>query len=319
MRGMAWQRRRVSPAMRGLHSRAEEAGKGKEMKESYIDWEPSPESQRRLGEIGQVLRQYERMGIRLTLRQLYYQLVTKNIIRNEQREYKRLGTLLSKARLAGFVDWDIIEDRVRQAERAPQWETIQDIIDAASKQFRLPRWNDQPEYVELWCEKDALSSVLDPVCRELHVTLMVNRGYSSSSAMYESARRILREADGRETTVIYLGDFDPSGEDMVRDVRDRLAIFQVEAHVSKLALVPAQVAQYKLPPNPAKMSDSRASGFVARHGNSSYEVDALPPEVLQQLVRSAIEVRMDRAAYESVKTRESELKNQLVALGKKIK
>lgn len=289
------------------------------MKEGFIEWTPKPDSLQRLGQIGSVLTQYKQMRIKLTLRQLYYQLVSKNIVPNKQREYKNLGNLLSKARLAGLVDWEIIEDRVRQVEHAGEWSTIQSIVESAVATFRLPRWADQDQYVELWCEKDALSSVLDPICRDLHVPFMVNRGYSSSSAMYESSKRIEEAADGRDATIIYLGDFDPSGEDMVRDIRDRMRTFGITLDVTKLALTPDQIEEHDLPPNPAKMTDSRAEGFVAEHGSDSYEVDALPPEILQALVREAIEERMDLDKYEEVKAEEARLKTKLIKVAAGVK
>lgn len=292
-------------------------------KEAFEAWNPSPASLARLRQIGRVLAQYEKMDITLTLRQLYYQLVSQNIIRNHDREYKNLGNLLSRARLAGLVDWSAIEDRVRQAQRALEFKTIQARVDLAVENFRLPRWNTQPYYVELWCEKDALTSVLEPICDDLHTTLMVNRGYSSSSAMYYAAKRINKNRNGKDARIIYLGDFDPSGEDMVRDVTDRMALFlQDDAEhlqVKKLALTPDQIERYRLPPNPAKMSDSRAARFVGKHGNQSYEVDALPPDVLQAMVRNEIEMYMDLDAYEQVKQEEDRLKDKLVEAGKSIK
>lgn len=282
-------------------------------KEHFVDWNPDPQSIVRLGVINGILKEYRADNITLTLRQLYYQLVSKALIANSQREYKRLGNLLSKARLAGLVDWDAIEDRARQAVVWRSYDSIQQCAEEAAASFTLQRWKTQPEYVELWCEKDALSSVLEPICSELFTTLMVNRGYSSSSAMYESSKRITRKRtiwqgepdDGEEVqrpvTIIYLGDFDPSGEDMVRDIRDRLTTFGLEDFtVEKVALNPDQIKKWKLPPNPAKMSDSRAGAFVAEHGNLSYEVDAIPPKDLQAMVRRAIKEHMDIEAYNQV-------------------
>jgi hypothetical protein len=289
-------------------------------KELFIDWNPNQQSRQRLVTIGKIIEEYHDDGITLTLRQLYYRLVAAGVVPNSQREYKRLGTLLSNARLAGFVDWDAIEDRVRRAVEWQSFDTIQECASYAARTFNLPRWNTQPTYVELWCEKDALSSVLQPICSELFATLMVNRGYSSSSAMYDARTRIDRERDGREVEIIYLGDFDPSGEDMVRDIRDRLAMLQVEdVNVTKLALNPDQVSKWKLPPNPAKMSDSRAGGFVAKHGKQSYEVDAIPPKELQKMVRAAITSHMDMAEYNAVKERELILRAKLVKAAEKIK
>ncbi len=290
------------------------------MKEQFIDWDPKDESLLRLQQILEVLKEFKAMGIRLTLRQLFYQLVSRNIIDNTQREYKNLGTLLSKARLAGFIDWDVIEDRIRQAERAPQWDSLQDLAADAASSFRLPRWVGQKVYIELWCEKDALSSVLEPLCRKYHITFMVQRGYGSTSAMYESAKRIEREAAGRATLILYLGDFDPSGEDMVRDVNDRLTTFGTQQFtVHKLALTPKQIEFYKLPPNPLKrdaaggLTDSRGAGFQAAHGNQSYEVDAIPPDVLQKIVENAITTMMDVKKYMAIVAKEAALRKKLLA------
>lgn len=295
------------------------------MIQAFITWKPNRKRRARLEQIQAVLAQYKSMGLRLTLRQLFYQLVTKNIINNTFAEYKNLGTLLSKARLAGLVDWEIIEDRVRQPQVPAEWSSIQHIIKSAVASFRLPRWNVQPVYVELWCEKDALSGVIAPMCHERHVPLVVNRGYSSSSAMYESSLRIQEACKmgpgdlERPAHIIYLGDFDPSGEDMVRDIRDRMATFNTEVTVTKLALNPAQVRKYKLPHNTAKSTDSRAHGFIRQHGSKSYEVDALPPEVLQAMVLQAITAHMDTGKYEAVKRLEKRLKAKLVKAGAGIK
>lgn len=288
------------------------------MKQGFIDWNPNAASRERLKTIGAVLREYAADDITLTLRQLYYQLVSKNIIANRQREYKNLGELLSKARLAGLIDWNSIEDRARRAVECQSFDSIQQCVEEAAAGFMLPRWNDQPNYVELWCEKDALSSVIRPICDELFATLMVQRGYGSTSSMYASLQRIERNRFGedgadRPVHIIYLGDFDPSGEDMVRDIRDRLATFGTEVEVTKLALNPDQIKRWNLPPNPAKMSDSRAQGFVDKHGSLSYEVDAIPPKDLQKLIRSAIKAHMDIGAYNATIDREAALRTKLIA------
>lgn len=283
------------------------------MKERFIDWSPATKSRERLREINKVLRQYSEMEITVTLRQLYYQLVSKNIVANKQREYDNLGTLLSKARLAGLVDWDAIEDRVRRPQRASEWDSVASLVDSACYAYRLPRWRDQDQYVELWVEKDAISSVLLPITNALHVTLMVNRGYSSSTAMYDAAKRLNRRGKDRRKTILYLGDFDPSGEDMVRDIRERLQTFGVTLAVRKLALTWEQIqGEYSsLPPNPAKLTDSRAREFVAKYGDSSYEVDAIPPEELQTLVRDALTRHMDMEKYNAWEAREEQHKEAL--------
>lgn len=197
--------------------------------------------------------------------------------------------------MAGLVDWNAIEDRVRVPVLPPEFDSLQDLIYAAVRSYRLPRWRDQKTYAELWVEKDALASVLRPLALQDHVVLMVNRGYSSASAMYGAAQRFIREQNkGKELHLFYLGDLDPSGEDMVRDIQERLIEFNAFVHVDKIALTYEQVQQYNPPPNPAKLTDTRARDFIAQYGEDSWEVDALPPAVLQELIREAIGGVLDR-------------------------
>ena len=143
---------------------------------------------------------------------------------------------------------------------------------------------------------------------------MVNRGYSSQSAMYESAERIKDERIRNGAThsiIFYLGDLDPSGEDMVRDIRDRLHMFGEPVEVIKVALTIEQVHKYDLPPNPTKLSDSRAAAFVEKYGRSSWEVDALPPPVLQEIIVVAFEAVLDLGKMQNVIDAENEEKQRL--------
>lgn len=244
------------------------------------------ESLERITAINDILAEYD--GQRLTARQVYYRLVAAGTISNTPTSYKNLTGLLADARYAGLVDWDLIEDRGREPNTPGEWHSINNLVDAAVEAFRLPRWDDQDAYVELWVEKQALAGVLAPIARRHHITLMVNKGYSSASAMKESAERMI-DAGDKPCVVLYLGDHDPSGEDMVRDIRDRLTEFGVpDLEVRKLALTMAQIRRFNPPPNPAKITDSRAAAYIAEHGPSSWELDALPPAELNRIVDQAI-------------------------------
>lgn len=281
------------------------------MKQAFVERSFKPETLAMIEKCNEIIDEYLEQGLRLTLRQLYYQLVSRNIVRNVQTEYKRVGSILSDARLAGLVDWAAIEDRVRVPEIPSEWSSIEDIVEAAIRGFRLPRWEGQESYVELWVEKDALAGVLAPIATRYHIPLMVNRGYSSSSAMYESASRLRDIDSGRDLFILYLGDHDPSGEDMVRDIRQRMETFGVYPTVEKLALTTAQVEQYDPPENPVKMTDSRSPGYVARHGEHCWEVDALPPTVLRDIITSRLDRIVDRKRMAKVKEQEEEQKERL--------
>lgn len=279
------------------------------MKQTYKKINIQPARRALISQCNAIISSYQAQGFRLTLRQLYYQLVSRNVISNVERSYKNLGSTVSDARIAGLMDWNAIEDRGRVAQRHAEFDDLQDLVEVAVWSYRLPRWEGQPYYVELWVEKQALAGVLEPLSDEYHATLMVNKGYSSQSAMYESARRFIRASDdqgGHESSLLlYLGDHDPSGEDMVRDVRDRLEMFGVSnLEVRKVALTMEQINQYNPPPNPSKTTDSRSAAYIAKHGNSSWEVDALPPNVLQQLIRDAFDEAVDRETMDAIKATE---------------
>lgn len=257
-----------------------------------------------------IIDEYLEGGLRLTLRQLYYQLVTKNIIPNSEKSYKHLSSLVSDARLAGLMDWAAIEDRVRQPRMQSEFRNLGELVEAALYSYRLPRWTGQDYYAELWVEKDALAGVLTPLAKEFHVTLMVNRGYSSQSAMYESAKRIMSHEGS--PIIFYLGDHDPSGEDMVRDIDDRLHSFGVSnLYVKKIALTMDQIKKYSPPPNPAKISDPRASAYIEKFGESSWEVDALPPKVLNALIRKEFNAIIDHELMDEVIEKEENDKAKL--------
>lgn len=270
--------------------------------EEYKQISLRPESLALIELCNQVITRYQAQGLRLTLRQLYYQLVTINAIKNEERAYKRLGAIVSDGRLAGLIDWQAIEDRMRQPTVPNEYRNLGRLIEAAVYSYRLPRWEGQDFYVELWVEKDALAGVLAPLADEFHITLMVNRGYSSQSAMYEAAKRF--RGQFKERVLLYLGDHDPSGEDMVRDVGDRLAMFGADVEVRKVALTMDQVQAYNPPPNPTKLTDSRAEGYIGRYGEECWEVDALPPDVLAQLIRAAMVGLRDENKVQAILKRE---------------
>lgn len=202
-----------------------------------------------------IVNEYLAQGFRLTLRQLYYQFVARGLLENTERNYKTLGSAINDARYAGLIDWSAIEDRNRLPAHPTEFADLPQLARAALSSYRLDRWAGQPEYVELWVEKAALAGVLQPLADEWHVTLMVNRGYSSASAMYEAALRLgARYELGQRLTVVYLGDHDPSGEDMVRDMAKRFRVFIVPVSVYKLALTMPQVEEYDPPPNPTKLA-----------------------------------------------------------------
>ena len=257
----------------------------------------------RLQVINNILEEYEEQGYILTLRQLYYQLVSRDIIPNQPKEYAKLSILLTKGRMAGIVDWAIIEDRVRRPILPYYVSGITEAIEDTINQYRLDRQKGQDYYIELWIEKDALSGVLKKITTKYHIRLMVNRGYSSTTAMYDASKR-LKEAyinNNQRGIILYLGDHDPSGLDMVRDIKERLEDFEVEdVEVLRIGLTQKQIKTYNPPPNPAKIKDPRAKEYIKNYGNTSWEVDALTPQVLNKLVDDNILTYINLDLYNDV-------------------
>lgn len=271
-----------------------------------------PDNIKRLEIINKIIEEYASQGYKLTLRQLYYQLVSRDIIPNRIQEYAKLSTLLVKGRMAGVVDWSAIEDRIRVPYIPYSVDDVEDAIADTISQYRLDRQKGQDVYIELWVEKDALSGVLKEITRKYHIKLMVNRGYTSCTAMYDAYNRMQEERDeGKEVHILYLGDHDPSGLDMIRDIKDRLEEFGVDVNVKQIGLTMEQIKKFNPPPNPAKITDPRAKEYISIHGNTSWEVDALNPETLHKLVKANVEKLIDMNLFASVITQEEADKEQL--------
>jgi hypothetical protein len=248
-----------------------------------------------------IIADYAQQGYRLTLRQLFYQFVSMNYIPNSEQSYKQLGDAISNGRLAGLISWDAIEDKTRFIRGKDHWDGRDghyDFMRDSRKWFNIDMWANQPNYVEVWIEKDALLGVIERPCWELDVPYMSCRGYMSQSEEWSASNRFEEAAyNGRHPVLIYLGDHDPSGLDMTRDHEDRLTMFLehqgVEVEVRRIALNMDQVEQFKPPPNPTKPKDSRTDPYVRRFGRTCWELDALKPRVLDELVRKEIDTLRD--------------------------
>lgn len=267
--------------------------------------------------IVQIVNEYQEDGYVLTLRQLHYQLVTNNWIVNHDSAYSKLGNILDDCRYSGIIDWDAIEDRGRIPHLLYHVKDIADALNDTVNQYRLDRQLGQQHNIELWTEKDALSGILKRSTEKYHVRLVVNKGYTSSSAIYNSYLRIIEALKKKQfTTILYFGDHDPSGLDMIRDIRDRLSLmlkngrYEIDPpsdifEVIQIGLTMSQIKQYNLPPNPTKLTDSRAKKYISKFGKTCWEVDALKPQTLTQIVESNILSVLQKTKFDKVVKREN--------------
>lgn len=256
-----------------------------------------------------IIQQYSADGYTLTLRQLYYQFVAKDLIENSERSYKRLGSIVTDARMAGELPWDGIEDRGRGVNGWLVEEDIDEVLKDLPRGFAADMWADQDSYVEVWVEKEALGAVVQRAAETYRVAYMSCKGYLSASEAYRAGARARAARErGKHPVVFHLGDHDPSGLDMTRDNADRLDLFSHEAgvEVRRLGLNRDQIDRYNPPPNPTKVTDSRAPAYLAAHGNTSWELDALEPSVLVALIEDAISPLVDLDLWERALDRERE-------------
>lgn len=269
------------------------------MKQPYITKRFNRSSLDVIAKAEEICDTYAAQGLDLTIRQLYYQFVARDLIRNNLNEYKRIVQIMNDARMAGLIDWSHIVDRTRFLRGNGHWDNPADILKSAAYGFMRDRWALQPERVEVWIEKDALVGVIQNPCSTWDVPYFACRGYSSVSELRRAGQRLARyERQGKHTTVIHLGDHDPSGIDMTRDIEDRLRVFGSSVDVHRLALNMNQVEQYGPPPNPTKMTDSRSNGYVDLHGYQCWELDALDPTTIQTMVEAEILSHLDRDQWD---------------------
>lgn len=280
------------------------------MKYAYSHSNISDKVLLRIEQANLILDEYMEQGYKLTLRQLYYQLVARDLLPNKVQEYKKLSSTMVDARMGGLTDWDAIEDRLRVPQVPYYVEDVAHALSDTEAQYRLDRQIGQLHRLEIWTEKDAVSNILKRVTHYYQIRLMVNRGYSSCSAMRNAALRLAH--DGRPVVILYVGDHDPSGLDMVRDIQERLEAFELEAFVvNHIALTREQIIEFNPPPNPAKITDPRAGAYISEHGSSSWELDALKPEQLYNIVGEAVEELLDTPQFYRMIEREKADKSTL--------
>jgi hypothetical protein len=295
------------------------------LKELFTPRRFSAASSELIEKANEIIEEYAAQGFDfLTLRQLYYQMVARAIIENTVQSYKRLGSIINDARYAGLIDWSALEDRTRNLKGSSHWESPEQIIRAVSYGYSLDKWKDQDIRPEIWVEKEALAGIVERAATDNDLEFLSCRGYMSASEMYEASRRIRsRLAKGQETAIIYLGDHDPSGLDMSDgDIPKRFEIFlrkygEEPVEINRIALNWDQIEQYNPPPNPAKETDSRFQAYQEKFGDDSWELDALEPTVLLDLIQSAVDIYKDESLYAAVQEREDEDKSLLSLVSQK--
>lgn len=247
----------------------------------------------------------------MTVRQVFYRLVSTGVIGKTEGEYKStVVRLLTRMRLSGEIPFSWIADNTRWMRKPRTWSSLESMLQRTAEAYRRDVWDNQDVYVEVWTEKDAIAGILSQVTMEWDVPLMVVRGFSSITFLHSAAESIA--ATGKPAYLYYFGDYDPSGLVIPQKVEQRLREFAPYADIEfvRVAVNEEQIASMNLPTRPTKKTDSRAKNFIGE----SVEVDAIPPKVLRGIVEECITQHVDDGAYSVLLAAEESEKASLMNL-----
>ena len=292
------------------------------MKQQFIEKAFHKASLERIDQVNTIIAAYEEQGYALTLRQLYYQLVARDMIPNKPSEYAKLSALVTDARRAGLIDWNAIEDRTRYLRGWQAYANPAEAIRDAAKGYCIDLWEGQDCYIEVWVEKDALIDIVGQACSKYRVPYFSCRGFMSDSEVYKAGRRMREIYDsGKDIVFLHLGDHDPSGVDMSRDILRRVELFgdmSNKIDFQRIALNLDQIEEFNPPPNPAKETDTRAKAYIAKFGSTSWELDALEPSILTRLIQGTVEKYIDMDKFnDRIEVEETEAR-QIYTLADKL-
>ena len=246
----------------------------------------------------------------LSIRGCFYRVMSLGLVPKTEQGYKRVQQRVLLMRRRGDLPYNWIADGTRWRIRPDTFTSTEAALADMAASYRRSLWHNQGVHVEIWSEKDAIRSVISSVTWEWDVPLFIARGFPSETFLYSTAQDII--ADGKPAIIYQLGDHDPSGVAAWEQTKRKLAEFApgIEFQFERLAVTPAQIAEYNLPTRPTKSSDSRAHNFEG----DSVEVDAMPSRVLRMLVEDAVEGWIDPEKLGLVRMAEESERAGLLAL-----
>ena len=272
--------------------------------------------ERILQEVIKIINTYKR---RLKLRQIYYRLVAKQVIENTTSQYKYLSKILVEARERRIINPEIIIDGSRAQPLMPlpeyychvdHFTTFFNSFLKIADYYHIPKWFNQPNYVVITLEKDALADIFFEIIEELECGFVVGRGFNSFSQLYQTMKKTKQILNFSRVIFLHFGDFDPSGKDIIRSFQKRIEKMGIISEHKIVALTNEQIINYQLPSVPTKKTDSRAKNFIEKFGDIAVELDALEPNVLEELIINSVNDFFDQNIYQE--TLQLEEKNKLL-------
>lgn len=231
----------------------------------------------------------------MTLRQCFYRLVSRKVIQNSRGDYQMLSRILTKARNDGRIDYEWLVDRSRPVYARQGWNNPEEYAETVKRAYHKNYWESQPNYVEIWTEKDSIIGSIEGTTDELGVTVRVGRGFLSTTRAHEIAEHFL--SIDKPIYVFYLGDFDPSGVAIEADAAARIRRDGAEFEIERLAIERSDINNFNLPPLRVKDSDTRSTSFRLNHGEECVELDALPVEELRKRIQDAVSEMVDQKLW----------------------
>ena len=259
-----------------------------------------------------IIRAFDLVGPPMTVRQVFYALVSNGAIDKAEKGYKQVGYHLLRMRREGIIPYAYIADHTRWTRKPDSWPNLDECLREIGRTYRLALWDCQYVDVELWLEKDALAGVLYPVTEKWDVPLMVTRGFPSESFVYTAAEKMKRR--DKLCFVYYLGDHDPSGISITETTEKKLEDFGPDCIFEHIAVLPWQIEEWDLPTRPTKRSDSRAKDW---HGGS-VELDAIPADKLRQIAEEVISQHVEKDLLDATLAAERDEREQLKAISQKL-
>jgi hypothetical protein len=253
-----------------------------------------------------------------TARQIYYQMTVRKLVEKTESGYRQVIDLSINMRKSGRIPYEFIVDNTRSVAKPSTFDNVDEVLTTIVGCYRKALWSGRPSRIQVWLEKDALASVIEPITAKYDVPLFVARGYSSLSFLHNDAKPIVEgwAAAGLPITVLHLGDFDPSGRDAARKIGEDLREFCPGAELDfiELAVTTEQIDRWNLPSRPNKINDPRTKAFERRHSRQSTELDAIPAQHLREIVEDALREHLPDHVYEGLKLREAAERDHLERL-----
>jgi len=273
------------------------------------------ESLRILGYMKEVLDSYK---FALTIRQIFYQLVAKQIIPNLEEFYRKISRLSVIGRDRGMLPEDKFTDRTRVFDKLSSWVDLKDFMKTVSKSYNKDMWQNQDKYIEIWTEKDALRSVINVITHAYDVGLQVVRGQYPRTGIYETSKRY-KEQKKKKCLLYYVGDYDPSGFAIYDSIKERLLNYGVDVEIpDRIALTEEQIEKYSLPSDPGKEKDPNYKKFVELTGSDQVvELDSLPPDILREIIEECIIKNLDLKLFGTSAKKEKAERKELKKFTKK--